>query len=136
MAREYKDRLRSRPIRPDLIQLKMKRSKIFKMKMKTKSNVEDVRYIFCNLKNNQSRDHLRYMNEIWVIGVDLKNSLLTMMNLLKKKKLIASVINVANITTVPKRGSHLEPKNERVIFRVCVFRNILMHLIYNMKYSG
>ena len=34
LAREYKDRLRSRPIRPDLIQLKMRKRKIFKMKMK------------------------------------------------------------------------------------------------------
>ena len=101
--------------------------------MQTKSsvqNISDMDLALSDLKKNKSRDHLGYVNELYkegVIGVHLKNSLLTMMNLLKQKKLIASV---------PKRRSQLEPKNERVIFRVCVFRNILMHLIYNMKYSG
>eukprot|EP00092_Neocalanus_flemingeri_P001059 GFUD01001129.1.p1 GENE.GFUD01001129.1~~GFUD01001129.1.p1 ORF type:complete len:148 (-),score=26.51 GFUD01001129.1:100-543(-) len=50
--------------------------------------------------------------------------------------MIASVMNVANITTVPKQGSRLELKNERGIFRVSVLRNIMMRLIYNRKYPG
>ena len=40
----------------------------------------------------------------------------------------------SNITTVPKKGSRLELKNERGIFRVSVLRSILMRLIYNDKY--
>ena len=38
-------------------------------------------------------------------------------------------MKVANITTVPKKGS-----NERGIFRVSVIRSILMRLIYDSKY--
>jgi hypothetical protein len=43
-------------------------------------------------------------------------------------------MNVTNITTVPKKGSRIEPKNERGIFRVSVVRSILMRMIYDMKY--
>ena len=44
-------------------------------------------------------------------------------------------MNDSNITTIPKKGSPLELKNERGIFRVPVIRSILMRLIYNSKYS-
>ena len=43
-------------------------------------------------------------------------------------------MNFANITTIPKKGSKLDPKNERGIFRTPVTRYILMRLIYNSKY--
>ena len=44
-------------------------------------------------------------------------------------------MSYANITTVPKKGSRIEPKNERGIFRVSVLRSILMRMIYNTKYQ-
>ena len=43
-------------------------------------------------------------------------------------------MKVANITTVPKKGSRLLLTNERGIFRVSVIRSILMRLIYDSKY--
>ena len=57
-----------------------------------------------------------------------------MFNKMKRKKSIHSFMNYANVTTVPKKGSRIEPKNERGIFRVSVLRYILMRVIYNMKY--
>ena len=57
-----------------------------------------------------------------------------MLNKLKLNKMIPIFLNFANITTVPKKGSRIEPKNERGIFRVSTVRYILMRLIYNMKY--
>ena len=57
-----------------------------------------------------------------------------MFNKMKKLKLIDIFMNFANVTTVPKKGPKIEPKNERGIFRVSVIRYILMRLIYNMKY--
>ena len=48
--------------------------------------------------------------------------------------MIAFFLYFANITTVHKKGSKIEPKNERGIFRVSVIRSILMRLIYNSKY--
>ena len=51
------------------------------------------------------------------------------------EKMISKFMNFANVTTVPKKGSRIEPKNERGIFRVPVVRSILMRMIYDMKYS-
>ena len=144
LAREYKDRLRSRPVRPDLVGMKRRRKRIFLMKMKIAQKKQSPDWTMCdldlalsNLKCNKSRDPDGYINEIFkhdVIGKDMKKSLLTMMNQLKRKQLIAKVMNVVNVTTVPKKGSRLLLKNERGIFRVSVLRYILMRLIYNTKY--
>ena len=97
----------------------------------------DLEKALSNLKNNKSRDYSGYINEIFkpdVIGEDLKNSLLLMFNKLKAKQMIPRFMNIANITTVPKAGSRLDPRNERGIFRVSVIRYILMRLLYHMKY--
>ena len=99
--------------------------------------MSDLDLALSNLKRNKSRDPEGYINEIFkldVIGKDLKKSLLIMMNQLRRKRLIPHVMNVTNVTTVPKKGSRLLLKNERGIFRVSVLRYILMRLIYNTKY--
>ena len=114
LAKEYKERLRTRPVRPDLKQMKSRKQRIFKIKMKlaesrtspdwTMSDLDDA---LARLKNNKSRDNDGFIKEIFkknVIGLDLKKSLLTMLNRLKKAKLIAKFMNFSNITTVPKKG--------------------------------
>ena len=146
LAKEYKERLRSRPIRPDMKSMEYRKKIIFQMKMKiaqskkspdwTMQNLEDV---LSKLKNNKCRDYDGLINEIFklnVIGEDLKKSLLVMCNQLRKEGLIPKLMNIANITTVPKKGSRLILKNERGIFRVSVIRYILMSLIYDSKYPG
>ena len=90
------------------------------------------------LKINKSRDHDGYINEMFkpnIIGADLKKSILIMFNKLKKEHSIPEFMKYSNITTVPKRGSLLELENEWGIFRVDIFRSILMKLIYNEKYQ-
>ena len=144
LAKEYKQRLRNRPIRPDLKNLRKRRKRIFKMQLKiaeettsTPWKMNDLENALKCLKNNKARDHAGYINEIFkrgVIGSDLKNSLLIMFNQLKLNKLIPSFMQYANITTVPKRGSSTLLENQRGIFRVDVVRSILMRLIYNEKY--
>ena len=91
-----------------------------------------------DLKTNKTRDNDGLINEIFkkdVIGQDLKASLLIMFNKIKEEKLIPVFMNVANITTIPKKGSKLSLENERGIFRLSVLRSILMRLIYNDKYD-
>ena len=144
LAAEYKNRLRTRPLRQDLKMVGNLKSEIFEMKMKlakmkkTKEWSEnDLEIALKDLKNNKSRDFQGYANEIFkngIIGTDLKKSLLIMFNSLKKEKLIPQFMNIANVTTVPKTGSKLEPGNERGIFRVEILRSILMRLVYNTKY--
>jgi hypothetical protein len=131
-------------VRPDLCSLKLRKSKIFKMKLKSAEanfsdlwKMSDLENALADLKDNKSRDNDGLINEIFkknVIGTDLKKSLLLMFNKLKKEQLIAIFMNYANITTVPKQGSKLLLENERGIFRVSVLRYILMRLIYNQKY--
>ena len=90
-----------------------------------------------NLKNNKSRDHAGYVNELFkseMIGFDLKKSLLFMLNELRIRKLIPIFMRYSNITTVPKRGSLTKLENERGIFRVDLVRSSLMRMIYNDKY--
>ena len=146
LAKEYKERLRSRPQRPDLKVMGRRKKRIIQLKMKLAESrespdwtMDDLDEALRKLKNNKSRDFEGYINEIFkknVIGSDLKKSLLIMFNKLRRSKLIVEFMNWANVTTVPKKGSRVELKNERGIFRVSVVRSILMGLIYNSKYTA
>ena len=145
LVKDYRNRLRARPPRPDFIDLENRKNRIFQLKMqiasKNKSklwNMDDLEKALRALKINRSRDPEGLINEIFkkkVIGDDLKNSLLIMFNKIKEQQIIPLFMNNANITTVPKKGSRLLLENERGIFRVPVLRSILMRLIYNEKYE-
>ena len=145
LAKEYKNRLRTRPVRQDYKSVQIRKNQIFRTKMKLSKaqrskawTIKDLECALSALKNNESRDFEGYVNEIFktdIIGSNLKMSLLIMFNSLKKENLIPSFMNFANVTTVPKSGSRLEPENERGIFRTEVVRAILMRLIYNTKYT-
>ena len=145
MAKEFKERLRTRPLRPDFEMFKGNKKKIFELKMQIAEANKSPDWKMCdlesalsNLKNNKSRDHEGYINELFktdVAGYDLKQSLLMMFNKLKKEKKIAVFMNFSNITTVPKKGSSIELKNLRGVFRVSIVRSILMRMIYNSKYA-
>ena len=144
LSKEYKERLRTRPYRPDLGSMKQRKNKIFNLKLKLAQckkspewTMSDLDNALSKLKNNKSRDYEGFANEIFkkgVIGTNLKISLLIMFNKLKKYQMIPKLMNFANITTVPKKGSRLLLKNERGIFRVAVVRMILMLMIYGSKY--
>ena len=146
LAKEYKERLRTRPVRPDLVSLEKRKRRLFKMKLKLEANRPSSLWTMANLeaalndlKINKSRDPEGLLNELFklnVIGEDLKRSLLLMFNGLKINQMIANFMNYANVTTVPKKGSCLLLENERGIFRVPVLRFILMRLIYNDKYPS
>ena len=144
LVKEYKERLRTRPTRPDFAESEKFRNMIFNLKIKMASKNKspdwsraDLEKALRYLKKGKSRDNQGLLNEIFrpeVIGEDLKNSLLMMFNKIKNEQMIPDFFNFANITTIPKKGSKLELKNERGIFRVSVVRSILMRLIYNSRY--
>ena len=143
-AKEYKERLRNRPIKEDFLESDKRQKIIFDMKLKLAQSkkspdwtYEDLTKALDDLKRNKSRDHEGLANELFkndVIGSDLKQSLLIMYNRLRKEQLIPTFLNFTNISTVHKKGSKLELVNDRGIFRVSVPRYILMRLIYNSKY--
>ena len=126
LAKEYKERLRQRPVRSDFDDLDKRKIEIFKSKLKwvslNKSKpwaMQNSNEALADLKIGRSRDPEGLINEIFknnVIGVDLKKPLLSMFNSLKKNQKIPKFMNLANVTTVPKKGSKLLLENERGIF--------------------
>ena len=121
LVKEYKQRLRCRPSRPDLQDKDVCKNIIFQLKLKLAQsqkssdwNMKDLEKALNDLKRKKSRDHEGFINEIFkldVIGDDLKHSLLIMFNKLKKEQMIPIFMNLSNITTVPKKGSRLELLN-------------------------
>ena len=145
LAKEYQERLRTRPIRPDLKSFENRKIEIFDLKLRLAElksskiwSMANLNTALKDLKNNKTRDNDGLINEIFkngAIGTNLKESLLKMFNKIKEEKTIPSFMNTANITTIPKKGSKLKLENERGIFRLSVIRNILMRLIYNDNYD-
>ena len=146
LAKEYKERLRTRPVKPEMKDIMMTKQKISEMKLKLASlkktpewTLKELDNALSKLKANKARDFEGFSNEIFkenIIGTDLKQSLLIMFNKLKKNNEIPKFFNCANVTTVPKKGSRLILENERGIFRVSVIRSILMNLIYDRNYPN
>ena len=74
LANEYKNRLRSRPTRPDLKNMKSMKKKIFNMKMKLAKGkrsssweMVDLEKVLTNLKSGKSRDPRGISREIFHI---------------------------------------------------------------------
>ena len=145
LAKEYQERLRTRPIRPDLKSFENRKIEIFDLKLRLAElksskiwSMANLNTALKDLKNNKTRDNDGFINEIFkngAIGTNLKESLLKMFNKIREEKTIPSFMNTANITTIPKKGSKLKLENERGIFRLSVIRNIFMRLIYNDNYD-
>ena len=143
IAKEYKERLRRRPVRPDFIKIKRLRNELVKIKLKKARNIkskewtmEDLDKVLNSLKKKKSRDPDGLANEIFqnpIIGINLKNSLLIMANKIKQNLMFPRFMKKANVTTIPKGGSRLLLKNERGVFRLSIIRNIVMKLIYNQN---
>ena len=143
---EYKDRLRTRPIRPDLVNLRERKMKIFDLCMKfsklnkiQKFNINNLECALSDLKTNKSRDPQGYINEIFkknVIGSNLKESFLIMFNRLKCESNFPKFMLYSNITTVHKKGSILDLRNSRGVSRTNSIRSIFMRMLYNIKYKS
>ena len=92
-----------------------------------------------SLKNKKARDPHGMVNDLFkpgVIGINLKMSILKLMNLIKETSFIPDFIQWANITSIYKgKGERLSLENDRGIFLVTVLRSILMKMIYNDKYE-
>ena len=139
-------RLRHRPIREDLQDLFSLKQKLWEGRLTLlKSNVakpwteEDLDRVIKSLKNNQTRDPLGMLNELFkpgVMGKDLKKAVLQLMNGVKLEMVLPTMMELSNITTLYKnKGSRFEMNNERGIFILSVLRKILDKLIYNDKYQ-
>ena len=114
-------------MRDDLQDLFSLKNSLWELRLKQcKENVSEawsmknLDAVLKSLKNNQSRDPLGMINELFkpgVIGQDLKKAILALMNGMKKFLEIPSFMQLSNITTIYKmKGSRLKLENDCGIF--------------------
>ena len=102
-------------------------------------DMDDLVEAIKSLKNNKSGDAFGYINELFkpsVIGIDLKEGILKLMNKIKETQVYPHCLEACNVTSIFKnKGNKSEFTNYRGIFRVVVFRGILERLIYHDEYQ-
>lgn len=143
----YKDRLRHRQMKDDLLETFNLKSTLWQSILKfingRKSEpwvMSKLDQVLSKIKNNKTKDPSGLINELFKPGVkgdDLKNSLLTLMNGAKENQVIPLYLLMANIPTIfKKRGSQYSMNSERSIFILSSFRKILDRMLYNDKYPS
>ena len=134
----YKERLEPNEIQEHLKAYEETNNKLCETRLKlTKLNktdpwtIEDLEEALKDLGNNKSRDALNYANELFkegVTGSDLKLATLKLMNQIKDKQQYPKALEQCNITSLYKhKGSRKDFNNYRGVFRVTVFRSILLY---------
>ena len=116
---------------------KLKLSKAWKNKSPD-FTMEELEKSISALNKGKARDPHGLCAEIFqikVLGANLKESLLVLLNKIKEEGVIPSFMRESMVTTIPKSGSKFELKNERGIFKLSIIRSILLRLIYNRKYD-
>ena len=137
----YTQRMRNRPIKDELVELKQFKDELFNLRLKLASRkksepwtMEDLDNALKGLKKNKARDPHGWVNELFTEGVagkNLKLSLLQFFNKMKFENEIPEFVQLADITTIYKgKGPKSELINDRGIFIVTLLRTIMMRLIY------
>ena len=145
LFQEYKERLRKRKIRPDFKEQKYLDREVTKLKVeKARLNksepfkLSELEQSLNDLNQGRARDPEGLCAELFqnkVIGDSLKDSLLIMLNQIKQEGKVPHFLNKTTVTTIPKPGSKYLLTNERGIFKVSIFRTILLTLLYNRNYT-
>ena len=137
----YLNRLRNRPIKPGLEEIRKLKMELFNLRLKlskmNKSQPWTINHldkaIKC-LKKDKARDPNGLINELFkegVAGKDFKLSLLALFNKMREEGFIPEFVQLADVATIYKgKGEKNDLKNDRGIFLVTIFRSILMRLIY------
>ena len=142
----YKQRMRNRPIKENLSELKYFKENLFNIRLKLAEQqksepwtINQLEVALKALKKNKSRDPNGWINELFkdgIAGSKVKLSLLHIFNKIKEENHIPEFIRLADVSTIYKgKGSKKELENERGIFVVTILRSILMRLIYSDYYS-
>ena len=137
----YENRMRNRPIKENLVDIKDMKNELFNIRLKIATNkkskawdMKDLETALRALKKDKARDPHGWINELFMDGVaghNLKLSMLHMFNTMKEKHQIPEFVRCADISTIYKgKGAKNELINERGIFVVTILRSILMKLIY------
>ena len=137
----FTHRLRHRPMKTEFCRLKVLKEELCRRRLDYVKNKktepwtkEQLMKTLGSLKNNKSRDPSGLVNELFkpeVIGKDLFNSLLMMMNQIKDTQSIPKVMELCNIVAIYKgKGEKADLQNDRGIFIVNIFRSIILKVRY------
>ena len=101
--------------------------------------MKDLEAVLKSLQTGKCRDPEGMIQDIFkeeVIGDDLKESLLMLLNKVKETGTMPQFFNVVNISAIYKgKGEYTDLESERGIFIVNILRYILMKMIYADKYD-
>ena len=139
----YTERLKPNPIDEESAELKSLQEYLFNLNYKIAEgnqsndwNIDDLEKALKTFKNNKARDEHGHTYELFKYGgIDLKMSLLKLLNEVKRTKTYPTILRPSNISSIWKRkGSKSDLDNDRGIFGVTKIRSILDKLIYNDYY--
>ena len=141
----FVNRLRCRPIKYELLYLKMIKEELFSERLKLaklkKTNpwkLKELQKVLKALKMKKSRDPHGLINELFkpgILGKCLEESILKLLNRIKEEMSIPEFMEFANIVTIYKgKGPKSSLKSDRRIFLVNIIRDILMKWVYHEKY--
>ena len=142
----YQNRLRHRQMRPDYEEVKNMKNLLFNMRLslskirKSKPwGKQELFKVLKSLKSGKSCDAIGYSNELFkpgVIGCDLVESLLNIINRAKYESQIPRPFRATKITSIYKsKGEKCDLKNDRGVHSVTKFRSIIDKLLYNDMYE-
>ena len=145
-ADTYKHRLRHRDIRPDYQHLESLRNFLFNIRLSLSKQQKSEPWsksqlikVLKSLKSGKSCDALGYSNELFkpgVIGDDLFDSLLNIINRAKYELSIPKPFRLTKITSIYKqKGEKSDLNSDRGVHSVTKFRSIIDKLLYNDKYQ-
>ena len=141
----YKHRLRHRVIKPDYEELETLKKYLFNLRLSLSQTRKSEPWtktqllkVLGSLKSGKSCDALGFSNELFkpgVIGNDLLESLLNIINRAKYETTIPRQFRITKITSIYKnKGEKCDLANDRGVHSVTKFRAIIDKMIYNDKY--
>ena len=143
--RTYETRLKPNSIPQELEQLSSLKEYLLNLRLKTAEKevtkdwtMKELEVALGSLKNNKARDSWGHTYELFKYGgKDLKISLLTLLNRVKKTQYFPTIFTPSTITSIwKKKGDQTNLDNDRGLFNVTKIRSILDKLIYNDIYKS
>ena len=140
----YKSRLQPNPVSKDMAELKYLKEYLYDMQINLAKGrttndwtIDDLNKALKTLENNKARDEHGHVYELFKYGgTALKNSLLKLYNLVKRKQIYPKIFQKSNISSFwKKKGHKSDLDNDRGVFNVVKIRSILDKIIYNDIYE-
>ena len=139
--RTYKNRLRNRDMKKELLDVFFLKDELWKSRLEELRKVKtlpwnnfQLRKTLKSLKKNKTADPNGMIHEIFkeeCLGNDLETSLLNLFNGIKETFFFPDFLLKQNICTIYKnKGSRLDMNNDRGIFILTAMKKILDKLIY------